>query len=283
MLREQDVALLPILNTNQFAPVAENSPNLAIGLLIQYSFDLGGYSASDLVNRWHKDYAVSWLRLAIIEALHQGRYKAVSVQQILTLWHRRGQPTYHFNLEFENLICSKLPEDLTAAPNSSAFLADRSDRQETKSHKVTPFPLNGRTSQPVAPRLKAATQKKLYPSYEQHQHTYEQRQYKTSSGVNTPPQEKYRQLQPSPQTVSSARQQRYLPPEKHSSSHREEFLSESQSAATDKLANFLPPDVNRPPIGQFTPEKSDNSELFTSKLRAIVREETDNENGIRTD
>ncbi len=268
MRREQNVALLPILNTNKFAPVAENSPNLAIGLLTHYSFDLGGYSAGELVNRWRKDYAVSWLRLAIIEALYQGRYKAISVQQILTLWHRRGQPTYHFNVEFENLICSKLPEDLTAAPNVSAFLPPSSHSQGRKSHKVTSFPLKDRASQSVAPRLKAVTPKKLYPAYEQHQH-------KTSSGANTLPQEKYPQLRPSQQTIIPERKPRYLPPGEHRLNDSEKFLLEPENAAVEKLAKFLPPDVNRPPIGQFTPEKSDHSELFTSKLRAIVREETD--------
>lgn len=271
MRREQNVALLPILKTEQLAPVADNSPNLAIGLLTHYSFDLGGYSASELVNRWRKDYAMNWLRLAIIEALYQGRYKAVSVQQILTLWHRRGQATYHFNMEFENLICSKLPEDLTAAPNVSAFLPPPSDSQEEKSNKVTSFPLKNHASQPVAPRLKATTQKKLHSYREQNQH-------QISSTANTSPQEKYRQLQSSPQTFTSESKQKYLPSEKRRLSHREEFSLKSQSAGVEKLAKFLPADVNRPPIEQFTPEKSHSSELFTSKLRAIAREETDTQN-----
>lgn len=268
MRREQNVALLPIINTEQLAPVVDSSPNLAIGLLTHYSFDLGGYSASELVNRWRKDYAMNWLRLAIIEALYQGRYKAVSVQQILTLWHRRGQATYHFNMEFENLICSKLPEDLTAAPNVSAFATPPSDNQGEKSHKITSLPLKNHASQPVVPRLKAATQKKFHPYREQNQH-------QTSSTVNTSPQEKYRQFQPSPQTFISGSEQKYLPSQKPNLSHRKELLLKSQSTAVDKLAKFLPSDVNRPPIEQFTPEKSDRSELFTSKLRAIAREETD--------
>ena len=272
MLREQDVVLLPTRKTEQFAPVAENSPNLAIGLLTHYSFDLGGYSASELVNRWCKDYAVNWLRLAIIEALYQGRYKAISVQQILTLWHRRGQVTYHFNVEFESLICSKLPEDLTAGSKTSGFLTPVSDSQGKKSQKVTSLPLKNHPSQTVAPRLKATTQRKLYPSHEQNQH-------QTSSREDTPPQEKYRSLAPSPQTfISSGSKKRYLPSEKPRLSHSEEFLLKSQSAAVEKLAKFLPSDTNRPPIGQFTPEKSHRSELLTSKLKAIAQEEIDSEN-----
>ncbi|MEO1376332.1 MAG: hypothetical protein AAFW70_18910, partial [Cyanobacteria bacterium J06635_10] len=86
--------------------------NLAVSLLTHYSFDLGGYGASELVKRWEKQYPSNWVHLAAIEALYQGRYKAVSVQQILTLWLRRNHPTYHFNFEFERLICNNLPEDL---------------------------------------------------------------------------------------------------------------------------------------------------------------------------
>ena len=77
----------------------------AANLLIHYSFDLGGYTVEELVGRWLQHYPASWLRTAVIEALYQGRYKAISVAQILMLWHRRGQPLCHFNHEFERIIC----------------------------------------------------------------------------------------------------------------------------------------------------------------------------------
>jgi hypothetical protein len=82
-------------------------------LLAKYSFDLGYYKPSELVQQWLNDYPASWIRLAVIEALYLGRYKAISVQQILTIWAKRQQPLYHFNYEFDRLICSKLPEYLT--------------------------------------------------------------------------------------------------------------------------------------------------------------------------
>jgi hypothetical protein len=81
-------------------------------LLTHYGFDLGGYSVEQLLDRWLRNYPVSWLRPAAIEALYQGRYKAVSVEQILTLWRRRGQPLQHFNHEFERILCSRLPHTL---------------------------------------------------------------------------------------------------------------------------------------------------------------------------
>ena len=95
-----------------FTQTSNVTNNLAVSLLTHYSFDLGGYSASELVKRWENQYPSNWVHLAIIEALYQGRYKAVSAQQILTLWLRRNHPSYHFNMEFERLICNKLPEDL---------------------------------------------------------------------------------------------------------------------------------------------------------------------------
>ncbi len=78
-------------------------------LLVHYSFDLNHWSAEELVQKWLQDHPAKWLRLAIIEALYQGRYKSISVEQILMCWHRRSKAMYHFNLEFERLICAKLP------------------------------------------------------------------------------------------------------------------------------------------------------------------------------
>lgn len=79
-------------------------------LLVHYSFDLSHWTAAELIHKWLQDYPSRWLRLAIIEALYQGRYKSISVEQILACWQRRSRPIYHFNWEFEQLICGKLPE-----------------------------------------------------------------------------------------------------------------------------------------------------------------------------
>ncbi|NJN87843.1 MAG: hypothetical protein HC881_18035 [Leptolyngbyaceae cyanobacterium SL_7_1] len=94
----------------------------AASLLVHYSFDLDGYTVDTLVRHWLRQHSSLWLRMAVIEALYQGRYKAVSVEQILTLWQRRGQPRHHFNREFERMVCSKLPRNLLteSAPQESA-------------------------------------------------------------------------------------------------------------------------------------------------------------------
>lgn len=95
----------------------------ASALLVQYSFDLGGYSASEIIHKWLESVQASWVRLAVIEALYQGRYKSVSVEQILALWQRRGQPLCHFNHEFERIVCSKLPGDRTIVSLASEIEA----------------------------------------------------------------------------------------------------------------------------------------------------------------
>jgi len=85
----------------------------AVALLSHYGFELRGYPAQELVDLWLERYQASWVRLGVIEALYQGRYKAISVEQILAVWSRRGQPLYRFNHEFERLISRKLPQSLT--------------------------------------------------------------------------------------------------------------------------------------------------------------------------
>ena len=79
--------------------------DLAKKLLTHYSFDLDNCSTNLLIERWLKDYSDRWIYLAVIEALYQGRYKANSVEQILTIWQRKGQAYFRFNHEFERLVC----------------------------------------------------------------------------------------------------------------------------------------------------------------------------------
>lgn len=78
--------------------------DIAIALLQHYSFDLGGYTIRDLIRAW-ENVKPEWVRQAVIESLFQGRYKAVSVNQILQLWERKGEPNCRYNREFERLVC----------------------------------------------------------------------------------------------------------------------------------------------------------------------------------
>jgi hypothetical protein len=84
-----------------------------VALLSHYGFDLRGYTPDELAVQWLNVYHEHWVRLAVIEALYQGRYKSISIEQILNFWARRQHPIFHFNHDFERLICRKLPRHLT--------------------------------------------------------------------------------------------------------------------------------------------------------------------------
>ncbi|MGB8702568.1 MAG: hypothetical protein WCD18_24405, partial [Thermosynechococcaceae cyanobacterium] len=81
-------------------------------LLTYYSLDTDHYpqsSKSEVLDRWLQAYPEPWVRLALIESLYQGRYKTFSVEQLLALWNRRGQPVHHFSFEFAALVTHDVP------------------------------------------------------------------------------------------------------------------------------------------------------------------------------
>ncbi len=84
-------------------------------LLRHYSFDMGPFSPEKLSQRW-QHLPADWPRLAAIEALYQGRYKAVSVDRLLHSWQQRGSANVHFNRDFERLICAKVLPGEPVAP-----------------------------------------------------------------------------------------------------------------------------------------------------------------------
>ena len=116
-------------------------------LLTYYGFDLSGYTVNRTIQNWLRDYRADWIPAAIVEALYQGRYKAVSVRQILSLWKRLGQPLRHFNHEFETILCRELPyppeltslllpSSRTASGSSSSPSLDNVVELPTKSQAV---------------------------------------------------------------------------------------------------------------------------------------------------
>lgn len=122
-------------------PTADTSLSYAVALLNHYGFELRGYTAEELINLWVKNYSAHWVRLAVIEALYQGRYKAVSVEQILAVWARRGQPIHRFNHEFERLISRKLPQKLTASLEERSRSGQDSVITETTQELAVASPL----------------------------------------------------------------------------------------------------------------------------------------------
>jgi hypothetical protein len=92
--------------TRNWVKSPDNKLQQLLNLLTYYGFEVDCKNAEDLIRKWLDQYDANWIRLALIEALYQGRYKAVSIEHILTCWQRRGQPLFHFNIEFEILICN---------------------------------------------------------------------------------------------------------------------------------------------------------------------------------
>lgn len=218
--------------------------NLATALLIHYSFDLSGYSASELVNRWQKQYPPDWLHLAVIEALYQGRYKGISVQQILAFWLRRGQAIYHFNMEFERLICSQFPASLTANTTKALSFHQEPSELPTVNHYLPPAVVSPQ------PRENGNGS---------HQHSSIQL-------MNVKPQEPVNQEEISPAPKQLAASSMGV------ATASVQAQSNPVEINSQQISN-LPISLNHPPIGQFTPTKSDRSESFTSKLKAISGEQ----------
>lgn len=136
-------------------PTTDSAVIYAIALLDHYGFDLSGYKPEELVQKWLQNYNANWVRLAVVEALYQGRYKAVSVEQILAVWARRKRTLYHFNHEFERLISRKLPQNLTQMSKTGEVeTIDLPSLEDTNSHIVDPH---------IQPSYYSSTSPQLYP------------------------------------------------------------------------------------------------------------------------
>ncbi len=98
--------------------------DVILKLLQFYKFDLGDRSISSISQDW-SNYDLTWLRSAITESLYRGRYKVISVEQILESWSRKRAIFCKFDLEFEALIWGNiLPESAqTQIFNGSCFLS----------------------------------------------------------------------------------------------------------------------------------------------------------------
>ena len=90
------------------APELAREAQQAITLIKAFSLELNQYSPESQVLCWLNQHRAAWIRDAIIEAVYQGRYKVISVQHILLIWQRRGQPVRHFTSGFEQVIDSSI-------------------------------------------------------------------------------------------------------------------------------------------------------------------------------
>jgi hypothetical protein len=217
---------------------AKTSAELATNLLVQYSFDLNGYSASELINYWQREYPSDWLHLAVIEALYQGRYKAISVQQILIFWQRRGQMSYHFNMEFARMICSKFPESLT----------------KTYTPAVLP-------AIPQPDRVQTPKTIQQLPNESTNYHQENQ----TASGDVEDGEQQVRALTTPSWKVAADISKRQL-----AKTVSKQLMTQGSFSTSKEIPQLMPANANNPPIGQFTPQRSDRSEFFTSKLKSMT-------------
>lgn len=102
-------------------------------LLEGYHFELGQHDARQWVALWLESYRPNWIRDAVIEALYQGRYKSISVKQILELWQRRGQPIRHATHEFEAAVCREFGEVRLAPIPPEKLSAQKSPQKHYRS------------------------------------------------------------------------------------------------------------------------------------------------------
>ncbi|MBF2065060.1 MAG: hypothetical protein IGS39_11655 [Calothrix sp. C42_A2020_038] len=267
MRREPNLCLIPETDISQMsAPTPdidngyyENYTGLAANLLTHYSFDLGGYKVSELITRWQAQFPVNWLHLAVVEALYQGRYKAISVQQILTMWLRRGQASFHFNMEFERLICSKFPENLTTNMLSLALPPVATSSHLVQNSNIQSSNIqNSNTQNSTVESASYLVQDKNNTSTITTNHSITQKnQYKET-------QENSIKTYAKPEWTTVRR-----PP----IPNIEVVKHEPQSRVTTQLTKMLPSVTHHSAIEQFTPEKTAVSESFTSKLKSIVNNE----------
>jgi hypothetical protein len=226
----------------------DTAAELAANLLIHYSFDLSGYNVRELINRWRAEYPINWLHLAVVEALYQGRYKAVSVQQILVFWQRRGQVIHHFNMEFERLICSKFPESLNAV--STPVLPPVTQKINSQ---LSPGKVSNNSRQSHTP-----------PRYLMSGEEEGKRRHREESNVLTAPSFRIAADAPNRQ-LAAAVSQRLI--------GQGSLPVNAPAPIPVESPKMLPPAANNPPIEQFTPQMSDRSESFTSKLKAMSSEQ----------
>lgn len=126
--------------------------DIVFALLQYYGFELSDYSIEELTKLWC-EYDPAWVRLAIIEALYRGRYKAVSVDQILASWQRRGEPYCLFTREFERLVCEGFTPLMPSLPRKVTYASNRAATAQSWRSQTEP----AQTTQPKSPKLFSST------------------------------------------------------------------------------------------------------------------------------
>jgi hypothetical protein len=85
-----------------------------------YGLELDPDRVDTILATWLKQYDPNWILKAIVESLYRGRYKIVSVENILKDWQRLGNPRYQFTPEYEREILEKIPQLPTPEVSSTS-------------------------------------------------------------------------------------------------------------------------------------------------------------------
>lgn len=89
---------------NQISTANIEEMQKTVILLQYYHFEESLENLQIILIKWLGKYPASWLPLAVTEAIYQGRLKLVSVEQILTLWERKGAVNISFDVTFFDFI-----------------------------------------------------------------------------------------------------------------------------------------------------------------------------------
>jgi hypothetical protein len=88
----------------------------APAVLRAYGFEMDESRLVQTLADWEEHYGREWLMLALVEALHQGRYKLMSIGQILVCWTRRGEPRISFDRDFQRMVLAEDWQPIVAPP-----------------------------------------------------------------------------------------------------------------------------------------------------------------------
>jgi hypothetical protein len=104
--------------------MSHSQQNLIAVIIKIYGLSLDDQQVEAILITWFQKYDRAWILKAIVESLYRGRYKLVSVDNILKDWDRIGQPRYNFTPEYEREILQKMPTDDDSIVCGSGQLAN---------------------------------------------------------------------------------------------------------------------------------------------------------------
>jgi hypothetical protein len=102
--------------------MSHSQQNLIAVIIKIYGLSLDEQQVEAILITWFQKYDRAWILKAIVESLYRGRYKLVSVDNILKDWDRIGQPRYNFTPEYEREILQKMPTDDSTVYSASGQL-----------------------------------------------------------------------------------------------------------------------------------------------------------------